>query len=128
MMFNNKKDLIWSSPISVRTVHHDMIIDMKETNISFILNIELPGIDKSKFDVIIDNNKLSISAEKNEIIEKINDKIHLSERRYGNLKRIVTIPENIDIENISAKYIDGILTIVLQKQPKSITAKSLKIE
>jgi HSP20 family protein len=53
--------------------------------------------------------------------------MHISERTYGSLRRSITIPKNVDTDNINAKYLDGVLNIVLPKQTKS-NSKSLKIE
>ena len=105
----------------------DMVVDMKENDNDFILTAELPGIDKSNIDVSIRNNLLNISAEKKEENVKDNSKFHLSERYYGSFKRTITIPNDVDSDNIAAKYKDGILHIVMPKQEKSIS-KSLKIE
>lgn len=102
-------------------------VDMKETDTSFNVLVELPGINKSNIDVSIDNNILTISAEKREVKEENTTKSHLSEITFGSFKRTVTIPKNVDSDNITAKYADGILSISLPKQVKS-NSKSLKIE
>jgi HSP20 family protein len=105
----------------------EMCLDMKENDNDFTVHVELPGIDKSKINVTIDNNVLSISAQRSEVKEEDTTKMHISERTYGSLRRSITIPKNVDTDNINAKYLDGVLNIVLPKQTKS-NSKSLKIE
>ena len=102
-------------------------IEMKENDNEFIIHAELPGINKSNIDVNIENNVLTISAEKNNVKEENGIKFHISERSFGKITRSVLIPKNVDNENIKAKYVDGVLNIVLPKQSKSVS-KSLKIE
>lgn len=102
-------------------------VEMKETDNDFLILAELPGINKSNIDVNIENNVLTISAEKTEVKEENGTKFHISERSFGKITRSVLIPKNVDNENIKAKYVDGVLNIVLPKETKSVS-KSLKIE
>jgi HSP20 family protein len=104
-----------------------MNIEMKENDNEFIVNAELPGINKTNIDVTIENSILSITAEKNEVKEENTTKVHISERKFGKISRTVLIPKNVNIENIKAKYLDGILTITIPKETVSVS-KSLKIE
>jgi len=127
-----ERSLFWDVPLYTPTTlsfpkKFDMVVDMKENDNDFILTAELPGIDKSNIDVSISNNLLTISAEKNEETVKENTKLHLSERYFGSFKRTITIPKFVDSDNISAKYRDGVLQVVMPKQEKS-NSKSLKIE
>jgi HSP20 family protein len=102
-------------------------VEMKETDNDFLIHAELPGINKSNIDVNIENNVLTISAEKTETKEENTTKFHISERSFGKITRSVLIPKNVDNENIKASYVDGVLNIVLPKETKSVS-KSLKIE
>jgi HSP20 family protein len=96
-----------------------MNLEMKETDNDFIIHAELPGIDNSSIDVNIENNVLTISAEKTETKEEKTTKFHISERSFGKITRSVLIPKNVNNENIKAKYSDGVLNIVLPKETKS---------
>lgn len=102
-------------------------VEMKENDNDFLIHAELPGINKSNIDVNIENNVLTISAEKNEVKEENGTKFHISERSFGKITRSLLIPKNVNNENIKASYIDGVLNIVLPKETKSVS-KSLKIE
>lgn len=102
-------------------------VELKENDNDFLIHAELPGINKSNIDVNIENNVLTISAEKTEVKEENGTKFHISERSFGKITRSVLIPKNVDNENIKASYVDGVLNIVLPKETKSVS-KSLKIE
>jgi HSP20 family protein len=99
-------------------VSYKMNLEMKETDNDFIIHAELPGIDNSSIDVNIENNVLTISAEKTETKEEKTTKFHISERSFGKITRSVLIPKNVNNENIKAKYSDGVLNIVLPKETK----------
>ena len=102
-------------------------VEMKENDNDFLIHAELPGINKSNIDVNIENNVLTISAEKTDVKEENGTKFHISERSFGKITRSILIPKNVNNENIKASYVDGVLNIVLPKETKSVS-KSLKIE
>ena len=104
-----------------------MTIDMKETDKEYLIKVDLPGVEKDKIDISIDNNLLTISSERSNIHNQDDDNFHFSERFYGKISRSVSIPKNVDIENIFASYIDGVLNINLLKINKSST-RNVKIQ
>jgi HSP20 family protein len=107
-----------------------MSIDMKENKNNYMIKVDLPGAEKSAIDISIDdNNTLTISCEKTEELEENDEKskYYYSERSYGSQSRSITIPSNIDIDNVTADYINGVLKINLPKTSKNIKTKTLKI-
>ena len=50
---------------------------------------------------------------------------HTVERRYGRFERTITLPQTVDVEQVSAHYENGVLTMEL---PKSADSRRLKIE
>lgn len=47
------------------------------------------------------------------------------ERRYGEFKRVIPLPENVNVEQVAAEYKEGILRITI---PKTEVAKPKHIE
>lgn len=108
---------------------NSMKLDMKETNNQYIVTVDIPGVDKNKININIVDNLLTISAERLKEIEENNNNYYYSERFVGTQTRTIQIPNNVDIDNMKAKYIDGVLTInipILLKN--SSTTRTLKIE
>ncbi len=92
-----------------------MKVDIKENKKGFLVEAELPGIKKEEIGVELENNLLTISVEHKEEINEDNEKYIRKERRYGTMKRSFVV-ENVDDENISAKFENGILSLVLSKK------------
>ena len=80
-----------------------------------VVKASLPGIDREKVDVTIDDNVLTIRAELSEDGEREAAGYLLRERRTGSFYRAVRLPETIDSENVSSTYRDGVLTVNLPR-------------
>ena len=62
---------------------------------------------------------------------KVNDSknnYHSIETGYGKFSRSFQLPENINEDKINAKHQDGILSISVMKDPKSIVKKTIQIK
>ncbi|MBP0902346.1 Hsp20/alpha crystallin family protein [Mariniflexile gromovii] len=95
----------------------------------FVIDMAVPGLKKSDFEINIDNQVLSIGVEtKTENNEK-NENYTRREFGYSSFKRTFTIPESVDADKISADYSDGILKIHLPKreEAKRKPVKQIKI-
>ena len=91
-------------------------VNVKETENDYVLEVVAPGFQKEDFKINLHNNMLTISAEKKEETENKNEKFIRKEYRHQSFSRSFTIDEKIDAENISAKYVNGVLTLNLAKK------------
>ena len=91
-------------------------VNIKETENDYVLDVVAPGFQKEDFKINLDNNTLTVSTEKKEETENKNEKFIRKEFKQQSFSRSFTIDENIDVENISAKYVNGILTLNLAKK------------
>lgn len=103
-----------------------MKVDIKENDKNYVIEAELPGIKKEEIGLDLDNNVLTISVERKEEFNEENDKYIRKERRFGTMKRSFIV-ENINEEQISAKFENGILALELPKI-KTETKKINKID
>ena len=111
---------------SVPTLPSSFRTDIKETDGSFIIEAELPGLSKENIGVEYKNNHLIITAEQKSEMEAKDDKnrfIH-KERTVGKMSRSFYVTD-IDEKNITAKYENGILRVEL---PKKISSSSNRIK
>lgn len=99
--------------------------DISETDDAVTLTIELPGVKPEDVKLSLENEELTIRAEKKHEAQDTDARSHRVERSYGILERRFTLPSVIDTEKIDARQADGILTVVL---PKSERARSREIE
>ncbi len=103
-------------------------MDVKESEKSYTVHAELPGVKKEDVQVTIEGNTLAVSAEmKKASQEQEGDKLLRRERYYGKLYRGISLGQEVDEANASARFENGVLELVLPK--KAITAaRRLAIE
>jgi HSP20 family protein len=91
-------------------------VNVKEVENGYQLELVTPGFEKEDFKIALDKNLLTISAELKSETEDKAEKHLRREYKFQSLKRSFTVDENIDTENIDAKYVNGILTVTLPKK------------
>lgn len=104
-------------------------VNIKETENDYVLEVVAPGFQKDDFKINLDNNTLTISADKKEETENNNEKFIRKEFKQQSFSRSFTIDEKTDAENISAKYVNGVLTLNLaKKQEVKPSVKEISIQ
>jgi HSP20 family protein len=97
-------------------------VNVKETEKSYQLEVVAPGFGKADFKINLDQNLLTISAEKKDEVKEdcfgstSQEKQIRREYNYPSFKRSFTLDEKIDATNIEASYINGVLTLNLPKK------------
>ena len=85
------------------------------------------GLDPEKLDVSLEQNVLTISAERKDQADE-NEKFYTRERFQGEFRRAVSLPDDIDPEQVEATYNDGVLHVVVKRRessrPRQIEVKS----
>ena len=99
----------------------DPAIDIKEREKEYIIQLDLPGMDKGTIDVTVADQVLTVQGEREiEEQEKEEDadgayKYYRRERRFGTFERRIPLPDDAETEKVRAKYDNGVLTITVQK-------------
>ena len=101
--------------------------DVRETEKEFVIDLEIPGIDKKDIKVEVKENTLTISGERCEESTEEETDYYRRERRYGKFERSFGLPDTIEDDKVSAKYKNGILTLTLQKSEKALP-KEIAVE
>jgi HSP20 family protein len=92
-------------------------MDLTEDGKAFYVKAEIPGVRKEDIHVGIEGNEVSISAElKKETEEKKGETVLRSERYYGRCARNFTLTHAVDEAKAEAKYVNGVLTLLLPKK------------
>jgi len=89
-------------------------VDVKDTGKEYIVEAELPGVNKEDIGVKIENDILMVSVCTNEEKSEENENYIRKERRSGSYYRTFKL-EGIKDEQVNASYKDGILSITLPK-------------
>jgi len=103
----------------------NLALDVLEDENEFQVKASVPGIKPEDLDITYNNNTLTIKGEVKQEYESEEGKYHLRERRFGSFARSLTLPSNVNADQIGADYEDGVLTLHL---PKSEEAKPKRIE
>ncbi len=107
--------------------HSTPMVNIKETKDGYHLEVAAPGLSKENFDITMDKNLLTISAEKQTEQKQEGEKFTRKEFNFSSFKRSFTLPETIDASNIKAAYENGILKVELLKKAE-VKAEVKKIE
>jgi len=135
--FNNfSDDLFQNFPSLFRdgqnayNMKHSTPVNVIETESGYRLDVVAPGLNKEDFKVELENNILTISVEKKAEEEKKDEKFVRREYTFQSFKRSFTIDEkSIDAENISAQYVNGVLTLNLpRKEEVKASTKQITIQ
>ena len=109
-------------------------IDIREEKDRYVLEAELPGMTQENIDISVEDGRLKLEAKAEKIEKKADDedkaeksegKYLLRERRDIRFTRSFGLPRDVDSENISAEFSNGLLTLVI---PKSEAAKPRQIK
>ncbi len=118
------KDFLKNEP-DWETGYWQPSVDLVETDESFVVVVEIPGVKREEIKISMNENNLRISGERKPLHDP---KHHLrSECYYGPFRRSIRIPDEVNKEGITAKYENGLLEITLPKQKKT-SAQEIKIE
>ncbi len=105
-------DLFWDRPLERR-----IAVDLFDDEKNYYVKAELPGLEKKEVNVELENQVLTISAERLQKQGEKEQKISLS--------RSIDLPEDINVDKVKAAMDNGVLTISIPKteaaKPKTIT-------
>ena len=99
-------------------------VDISETDDTFEVRAELPGVAKDDLNVSVKDNLLTLSGEKRQETADDTQNYRRVERRYGSFQRRFTLPSEVKTEDIKAEYTDGVLTLSI---PKPEAAKPTEV-
>jgi len=103
-------------------------VNIKENANGYTLEVVAPGFEKTDFKVNLDNNVLTVSAEKKSEEKVENEKQIRKEYSYRSFKRSFTIDDKVDATAVEASYVNGVLTLNLPKKAEvKEAAKDIKI-
>jgi HSP20 family protein len=95
---------------------------------NFYVSAEVPGIKASELSISAVKNRLSIAGRREIQTENERVSYHRKERPEGSFNRTLTLPTELDVDRIEARYADGILSLKLPKaeaaKPRLISVKT----
>ena len=101
-----------------------MPMDAYRAEDTFLVHLDLPGVDVESIDLTVERNVLTVHAERKPSVADNAERV-VAERTYGVFSRQLFLGETLDTDRLSAEYDAGVLTI---KIPVAEQAKPRKVE
>jgi len=98
-------------------------VNIYETTQAYILEAEMPGVDKNGLEVTLEGNEITLLGRRQ--VEKVSGEQLLRERNEADYRRVFELDPTLNTSKISARIEQGLLTLTLpksaQQQPRRIT-------
>lgn len=102
-------------------------LNVFEAGDAILVKAELPGLDRDKLGVEVENNRLVLTGTRVAPTLQEGCGYHRRERAFGQFRRVFRLPFEVDREKTTATYRDGVLTVRLEKveaaKPRQITVQ-----
>lgn len=111
-----------ASPSGIRAVGRGAFpaVNMGGTPDTVEIYAFAPGIEPDKLEIFVDRGLLTIAGERQaELPENEKQTVYARERFAGQFKRVITLPEDVDQNQVEARYQNGVLHITAAKQEAS---------
>ena len=100
-------------------------MDLVETEDSFVLRADLPGMKEDDVKIEFEDGTLTVSGERKAEHETKNEGYYRVERAFGSFSRSLTLPDGVDAEAVSASFDRGVLEVQIpkpeQRKPRKIS-------
>jgi HSP20 family protein len=103
-------------------------IEVVEKDNRLVTRVDLPGMKKEDVKVEVTEGQLIISGIRKRETEETKDQYYRSERQFGSFYRMVPLPEFVGIDDVKAKYVDGVLEVSVPLPPKELEMKPREVK
>lgn len=103
-------------------------INILDNDNDFLIELVVPGMNKSDFKIDVENDLLTISAEERKEDQTKEANYTRREFYYTAFNRSFNLPETVDSDKIQATYTDGVLGISIPKKEEAKPKPSIKIQ
>ncbi len=90
-------------------------VDFSENDKSYMLKVDLPGMNKTDITVSVDDHVLTISGDRKEEKKEEKEEYILLERSYGSFRRSLNLPKSAEVSKVKAEFTNGVLKIEVPK-------------
>ena len=119
MRLQREMDGLHSQFVASRSARVYPPINIVEAEDGYHLVAELSGIDADSLDITVNHNEVILKGERPAQERADGQRYHRRERNFGKFSRAFTMPDKIDAENVSAKYLNGVLDITVPRAPET---------
>lgn len=88
-----------------------------ENDQQLVLELDVPGVEQNEFEVRVEQGQLTVRGERKPSAGL--ETFRRAELRYGAFLRVFSLPDYVNVEAVTAKLKNGVLTITLPKREES---------
>lgn len=103
-------------------------VNILEEQERYVLELAVPGIKKEDIDIKIEDKQLIISSSKENKDEETKENFLRMEYNFESFKRVFSLPDTVNSNEINAEYTDGILKLNLKKKEEAVKKGPVTIE
>jgi HSP20 family protein len=103
-------------------------MDVTETDKEVRIKAELPGVTDNDVQVSLDENVLTIRAEKRQERRDEREGVHFSERTFGTFQRSLRLPFQVNPDHVQARFENGVLTVTLPKAQPQERSRRIQVQ
>ncbi len=97
------------------------LVDIRESEHNYQIDVEVPAVASEDLSVSVTDGVLTVSGERKAEVSEAKGKQHRVERRYGRFVRNFQLPDDADVNGISARNQDGVLYLAIAKRESAKT-------
>jgi HSP20 family protein len=103
-------------------------MDVSETDKELRLQAELPGVSESDIEVSLNEDVLTLRAEKKQERKEEREGVHFSERAFGTFQRSLRLPFQVNPDQVQARFENGVLSVILPKTQLQERSRRIQIQ
>jgi HSP20 family protein len=122
------RDLWRGSPVLESTAWSPQL-DAFRRGDKYVIRADLPGLKKDDVKVEVQDGVLTITGERRAEHDETKDDVYRSERSYGRFFRSLTLPENVNADDVQGSFSDGVLEVTfaapkqMEKKPRQVSIR-----
>ena len=103
-------------------------VNTREGEFAYHVDVDLPGVQKKDIKIDVKDGHLLISGERNFKDEVKEEDYYKVETSFGKFTRSFSLPEHVDIENITASSDNGVLEVTIPKLEEKTNIKTIEVK
>lgn len=103
-------------------------LEVREGDKDMRVIAELPGVSEKDIDVSLDDDVLTIRAEKKSEHTGEKENTHFSERAFGTFQRSMRLPYRVEPNELKATFAEGVLTVAIPKNPAQEKTRKIPVQ
>jgi HSP20 family protein len=100
--------------------------DVWETEAEVVYSFDLPGVPEGGISIELENDTLTVTADREPSVDAADAQHHRRERRYGTYSRTIAVPQGTAENSVTAGYENGVLEVRIKK-PEAPRPTKIKI-